>query len=91
MSERTSGPPKQLLKEGTTTYENARVIITPEGPRHYRVVVSKHDDEHVRHAVERVIVNTAEVSLESPIWFVDVKVDVGVPLDEPGDTVWVWA
>lgn len=83
-------PTEQSGGDGAVTYRNVRVVITPEAPRHCRVQVREPDGEHAVHAVEHVVVNTTEVLLDGPIWFVDVKLDVGVPLDEHGDTAWVW-
>lgn len=74
----------------TVSYERARVTIVPEGPFHYRVVVSEAPGHRVEHAVERVVINTGPVYLDGPIWFVDAKVDVGVPVTGPEETVWVW-
>jgi hypothetical protein len=78
------------LDRGNVTYRNARVVITPSGPHHYDVDVSVRPGETTRHAVERVVVNTAEMTFETPVWFIDVELDVGVPVDGPGDTLWVW-
>lgn len=75
----------------TVTYQNVRVAVTPEAPRHYEVKVRKRNDDVVFHDVESVVINTAEVVLDSPIWFVEVGLDVGVPLDDHGDTAWIWA
>lgn len=91
MTNPTSKSPANRLEEGTVTYEDVRVTITPEGPYHNRVEVSEPDGENSVHAVEYVVVNDAAVVLEEPIWFIDVDVDVGVPVVDPGDTVWVWA
>lgn len=90
MSSPTTKPPTTQLGDETVTYEDVRVVITPEAPYHYQVEVSRPDGERFEHAVERVIVNTAEVSLDDTIWFADATLDVGVPIDGPGDTVWVW-
>lgn len=91
MSNTTPAPRNNQLAKGTTTFENVRVVITPEAPSHYEVVVSHPTDGRSRHAVERVVINSAAVVLSDPIWFIDVDLDVGVPIGEPGDTVWVWA
>lgn len=90
MSGTTSARPTNQLEKGTATYENVRVVITPEGPRHFEVQISDSADERTRHAVERVVVNTAEVLLDGPIWFIDAELDVGVPICGAGDTAWVW-
>ena len=87
----SSPRPAGYLDRANVTYEDVRIVIEPEAPRHYEVKVSEREGDISTHAVERVVVNTAEVALDDPIWFVDVKVDVGVAVDEPGDTVWVWA
>ncbi|MFB6096481.1 MAG: hypothetical protein ABEJ74_03745 [Haloferacaceae archaeon] len=78
------------LGDETVTYESVRVVIVPESPRHFTVKVST-DDEPAVHAVEHVVVNTAEVVLDSSIWFIDVDLDVGIPLAGHGETAWVWA
>lgn len=90
MTDQTPAPQTNQLEDGTVNYEDVRVVITPEAPYHYQVKVSESDGEITAHAVERVRVNAANVLLDDPIWFMDVDVDVGVPVDEPGDTVWVW-
>jgi len=90
MPDRTRKRRGDSLTTAVVTYESARVVITPEAPRHYEVVVSRGDDHQRVHAVERVIVNTAQVQLDSSIWFIDAKVDVGVSVEESGETVWVW-
>ncbi|MFB6079512.1 MAG: hypothetical protein ABEJ81_00695 [Haloferacaceae archaeon] len=90
MSRPTPHPPPTQFGDETVTYEGVRVVITPEAPHHYRVEVSEADGERRVHAVERVIINTAAVSLDDPVWFADVQLDVGVPIDGPGDTAWVW-
>jgi hypothetical protein len=91
MGERTRRRSSGATTDDVVTYEDARVIITPEGPRHFQVVVSRGQGHRERHAVERVVINTAEVRLDSSIWFIDAKVDVGVAVEERGETVWVWA
>lgn len=91
MSAPTLPPPTTGLGDETVTYKTVRAVITPEAPRHFTVTVSISDDETVVHAVEHVVINTAEVVLDSSIWFIDVDLDVGVPIDEHGDTAWVWA
>jgi hypothetical protein len=90
MSDTTSAATNNQLQGGTKTYENSRVVIRPQTLDHYEVVVTEPDGGPYRHAVERVVVNSATVLLDSPIWFVDATIDVGVPMGEPGDTVWVW-
>jgi hypothetical protein len=90
MNESNNAVRENTLTHGTEMYEQARVVITPEGPHHYTVTVSENQDHHVEHAVERVVVNTATITLEDPVWFVDADVDVGVPLSGPVETVWVW-
>jgi hypothetical protein len=72
------------------TYRDVRVVITPEGPRHYDVAVSERPGETTHHAVERVVVNTAAMTFDTPVWFIDVELDVGVPVDVPDETAWVW-
>jgi hypothetical protein len=91
MSDSTPALPSDQLAGGSVTYDDARVVITPEAPHHYEVIVSDADGETSVHAVERVVINSARVALDSSIWFIDVKLDVGVPLGEHGDTVWVWS
>jgi hypothetical protein len=90
MSNQTPAPQTNHLEDGTVNYENVRVVIVPEAPYHYQVKVSDADGERTDHAVERVLINATNVLLEDPIWFMDVDVDVGVPVDEPGDTAWIW-
>jgi hypothetical protein len=90
MTDQTPAPQTNHLEDGTVNYEDVRVVITPEAPRHYRVKVSDLDGEVSVHAVERVRINATNVRLEDPLWFMGVEIDVGVPVDEPGDTVWVW-
>lgn len=90
MSDTTPSTTNSQLRRGTKTYENSRVVITPQALDHYEVVISDPNEGQCRHAVERVVINSATVLLDSPIWFVDATVDVGVPTGEPGDTVWVW-
>lgn len=87
-----TGPalPTEQREGGIVTYQEVRVVITPEAPNHCRVEVRDSDGETAVHAVEHVVVNTTEVRIDEPIWFVDVKLDVGVPLDDHGETVWVW-
>jgi hypothetical protein len=82
-------PPDMLCSE-TTTYESVRVVIVPEGPYHYLVDVQSDAVDATQYAVERVIVNNAELHFEDPIWFVECEVDVGLPVGDHGDTVWVW-
>lgn len=90
MSDPERALPVNQLEGGTETYRDVRVVIAPEAPYHYRVEVSGPDGEPAVHAVERVVINTTKVLLDSPICFVGVKLDVGVPLDTHGDTAWVW-
>lgn len=90
MSRSTPKPQTDPLGTETETYEEIRIVITPEAPHHYRVEMSHPNGDQCEHAVERVIINTAEVHLEDPIWFTDVTLDVGIPIDRPGDTAWVW-
>jgi hypothetical protein len=90
MSLPTSSPPPDTRCSETTTYEDVRVVIFPSGPFHYDVDVNDGAGVDCTHAVERVVVNNAEIRLEDPIWFVDSEVDVGLPVDGHGDTVWVW-
>lgn len=81
---------RNALERATEMYKDARVVIDPEGPHHYRVTVSEGPNHHVEHAVERVVINTATVTLDGPIWFVGTDVDVGIPLVGHEETVWVW-
>lgn len=90
MSESPPALPSNQLERGSVTYENVQAVITPEAPYHYRVQVNDPDGDTTVHAVEYVVINTARVTLDDPIWFVDVKLDVGIPVDDHGDTVWVW-
>ncbi|WP_380675035.1 hypothetical protein [Salinigranum sp. GCM10025319] len=76
--------------DGTMSYEDVQTVITREAPDHYSVAVRESDGTTHTHAVERVVVNTGEVHLSDSVWFVDVKVDVGVPATGYGDVVWVW-
>lgn len=91
MSSPTPPPSTTTVGNETVTYQDVRVAVTPEAPRHYQVKVRKLNDEIVFHAVESVVINTAEVVLDGPIWFVEVGLDVGVPLAGHGDTAWIWA
>jgi hypothetical protein len=77
--------------DGTVSYEAVQTVITPDAPDHYTVTVREKSGATHTHAVERVVINTAELTLDDPIWFVDVKVDVGVPATGHGELVWVWA
>lgn len=72
------------------TYEQVRVVVTPEAPYHYEVAVSETGDERAVHAVEYVAVNATDVRLEEPLWFTGADVDVGVPVEGHGDTAWIW-
>ena len=90
MSDTTAAPKTDTLDEGTVTYQDARVVITPEGPFHYEVTVSRTDGERTDHAVERVAINATTVHLDGPIWFIGADLDVGVRVGQVGETVWVW-
>lgn len=90
MSLSSPPPPPDMLCSETVTYECVRVVVMPAGPHHYDVDVNDGAGVAVHHAVERVIVNNAELQLDDPIWFVDSEVDVGLPVDGHGDTVWIW-
>lgn len=87
---RTPSTPARTT-EYTTSYEGVQTVVAPEAPDHYTVTVREADGTTHCHAVERAVVNTAGVRLDDPIWFVDVDVEVGVPVDGHGDVVWVWA
>lgn len=78
------------LAEGTVTYEDVRIVITPEAPFHYAVTVNDADGDRTHHAVERVSINATEVLLDGPIWFIGADLDVGIPIDAVGETAWVW-
>jgi hypothetical protein len=73
-----------------TTYTDVQTVIRPEAPGHYSVEVRSKDGDTRVHAVERVVVNTAEISLADPIWFVGAKLDIGVPADGHGEVLWAW-
>lgn len=90
MSDLTPAPPTNPLARETVTYEDVRIVITPKAPYHYEVAVSETDGDRTDHAVEYVAINATNVLLESPIWFVDADLDVGVPIERAGDTAWVW-
>lgn len=90
MSDPVSAIPTKEVEGGTVTYEDARVVITPEAPYHYQVKVSDPDGDVTVHEVEYVVVNTTEIRVDDPIWFIDVELDIGIPLDGHGETVWVW-
>lgn len=90
MTDPTSKPRANQLTEETVTYEDARVSILPEAPYHYHVEVNDPDGDNVFHAVEYVVINGADVSLDDPIVFSGVKLEVGIPIGDPGDTAWVW-
>lgn len=90
MSGMAPAPPTNTLDRGTVTYENARVVIIPEGPFHYEVMVSPADGDRTDHAVEAVAINATTVHLDGPIWFNGADLDVGVPLGQAGETAWVW-
>lgn len=87
----TPGAREEALTNDTVTYEGVRAVITREGPRHYRVTVSEPEGDTTRHAVECVAINATDVRFEDSIWFADVNLDVGVPVDGHGDTAWVWS
>jgi hypothetical protein len=76
--------------DGVTSYEGVQTVITPEAPDHYSVTIRESDGTTCTHAVERVVVNTAEIHLGDPIWFVGANVDVGLPAAGHGERVWVW-
>jgi hypothetical protein len=83
-------PPSSATTNGATTYTDVQTVITPEAVDHYAVEVRRDDGATRTHAVERVVVNAAEIRLDDPIMFVDAKVDVGVPANGRGEVVWVW-
>jgi hypothetical protein len=87
---RTRSTTPARFADGTVSYEDVQTVIAPEAPDHYAVTVREEDGTTHTHAVERVVINTAEVALADPVWFVDVKVDVGVPADGHGEVVWAW-
>jgi hypothetical protein len=87
----TPAPPPNPFARGTVTYEDVRIGIVPEGPRHYEVLVGRSDGDHAEHAVEYVAVNATRVDIESPLWFDGATLQVGVPDSETGETAWVWA
>lgn len=78
------------LDRGTVTYEQVRVVITPEAPFHYEVAVRDADGDRHDHAVEHVAINATSVRLEDAIWFIDADLDVGIPIGGVGETAWVW-
>ncbi|MFW5938707.1 MAG: hypothetical protein ACOCSN_07175 [Halanaeroarchaeum sp.] len=86
----TPTPSSNSLAAETDSYENVQVVITYEGPYHYAVRVRTGDGDRRTHAVEYVVVNGTTVRFDRPIWFVDAGLDVGVPIDQAGDTAWVW-
>lgn len=90
MADLTRPHASNLLSLGTVTYEDVRVVITPEGPYHYSVVINDDDGDKTEHAVEYVAINATTVYLEDPIWFIDANVDVGVPVQRAGETAWIW-
>ena len=90
MSNVSPAPSINPLRRETVTYEDVRVVVTPEGPYHYAVTVSEADGTRTEHAVEYVVVNATTISFEDPIWFIDADVDVGVPIEAAGDTAWIW-
>jgi hypothetical protein len=73
-----------------TSYLDVQTVIRPEAPGHYSIEVRETDGTTHTHAVERVVVNTAEVHLADPVWFVGAKLDIGVPVDGHGEVVWAW-
>lgn len=85
-----SGRPADRFGEEGVSYSGVRIVVKPVAPRHYDVTVSVGGGDLKRHAVEHVVVNTSEVVLDDDIWFADATVDVGVPIDGHGDTVWIW-
>jgi len=91
MSELTPAPPNPSAR-GTVRYEDVRIGIVPEGPCHYEVMVSLVDGDYdyTDHAVEYVAINATVVHLDSPIWFTEADLDVGVPGGSAGETAWVW-
>lgn len=90
MTNLTPAPQTDPFARETVTYEDVRVVITPEGPYHYEVTVRHIDGDCSDHAVEYVAINATTVFFESPIWFADADLDVGVPIERAGDTAWVW-
>jgi hypothetical protein len=89
MSDTTLTTPARFA-DGTVSYEDVQTVITPEARDHYTVTVREGDGTTHTHAVERVVINTAEVKLGDAVWFVGAKVDVGVPATGHGDVAWVW-
>jgi hypothetical protein len=73
-----------------TTYTDVQTVIRPDAPGHYSVEIRDDDGTTHVHAVERVVVNTAEVHLVDPVWFVGAKLDIGVPASGHGEIVWAW-
>lgn len=90
MANVTPAPSTEPLGRETVSYTDVRVVITPEGPYHYEVSVGERDGTCTEHAVEYVAVNATTIHFEEPIWFADANLDVGVPIGQAGDTVWVW-
>lgn len=90
MSNSTPSPPSGDVRTGKTTYTGVQAVIRPEAPDHYSVEIRDGSGASHVHAVERVVVNTAEVHLDDPIWFVGAKIDIGVPIDGHGEVVWAW-
>ncbi|MFB6124379.1 MAG: hypothetical protein ABEJ59_00275 [Halanaeroarchaeum sp.] len=78
------------LARGTVGYERVQVVVAPEGPYHFAVLVRDETGVRAEHAVEYVAINGTTVDVGGPIWFVDTNLDVGVPVDEAGETAWVW-
>ncbi|MFB6200645.1 MAG: hypothetical protein ABEI98_01395 [Halorhabdus sp.] len=90
MSGITPAPETNPLDRGTDTYEDVRVVVTPEGPFHYAVRVSRGDDNHAEHAVEYLAINATTVHVDESIWFAGADIEVGVPIGRVGETAWVW-
>ncbi|WP_255195515.1 hypothetical protein [Halorarius litoreus] len=88
MSTHPSATPPAVDHE-TVSYADVRAVILPEGPDHYEVDLAD-ETTTAHHAVERVVLNNTVVRFDDPLWFIDVNVDVGLPLYDHGDTVWVW-
>lgn len=67
MSGMTPDSQTNKLNKGTVTYDNVRVVISPEGPFHYKVTVSSADGDRINHAVEHVTINSTTVQFDEPI------------------------
>lgn len=87
----SAGPQRTQLDRGAVTYEAARVVITPEGPFHYAVTVSQQFGERTDHAVEHIAINATTIHVEDTLWFHEADIDIGIPLDDTGETAWIWA